>query len=291
MAISPVMDRATHASAVERLLACPTCRAPLRVEDSRIACRAAPEHLDGTLTDDDVVFLGDRSQVSFFDDRHEVMEAGKACEGAWCLCYEHQATAIEPFLRANTTILDVGCGPSLPYRKPDGCFAIGLEASYESIRVNRALDMRVYGTAAALPLPDRSVDTVLCFYSIHHMTGRDVRENWATVGTVFDEFARVLKPGGDLLVCEVSPWRAAWVAQNLLWDAAKKALGPRLDMFFYTERAYRQLGERALPAASFSKQAYGASMLSTFPPAFSVPWLRVPRFLYPFHVNLYRWSV
>jgi ubiquinone/menaquinone biosynthesis C-methylase UbiE len=218
-----------------------------------------------------------------------VMERGKACDGAWCLCYEHQRAAVAPLLRAGSVVLDVGCGPSLPYEKPADCFVIGLDASFHSIRANRVVDLRVYGTAAALPLPGRSVDTIVCFYSVHHMTGANVRENRATAARAFAEFARVLKPGGELLVFEVSPWRPVWQVEKRLWNPARRALGARLDMFFYPAEVYRALGSTAFPGAAHERRVFASSMLSTFPPAFSLPWLRVPRFLYPFDVALYRW--
>jgi ubiquinone/menaquinone biosynthesis C-methylase UbiE len=272
--------------AVQRLLACPACRGPLRASDGALACARCA--FDGLIVEG-VVVVGDRSRASFFDARHGVMEAGKACDGAWCLCYEQQAKVVEPLLRPGSLVLDVGCGPSLPYAKPADCFVIGLDASYDSIRANRSVDLRVYGTAAALPLPDASIDTIVCFYSIHHMTGRNVRENRAIVARVFRELARVLKPGGELLVFEVSPWRPVWHAERRLWDVARRLLGSWLDMFFYPAEAYRALGAAALPGAEHEARTFGASMLDTFPPAFSLPWLRVPRFLYPFHVALYRW--
>jgi len=275
---------------VARRLACPTCHAPLRVNDSTVRCTEERSHLDGLIVDD-VVVLGDRTAISFFDDRHQIMERGKATGGAWCLCCATQARVAAAALRPGAVVLDVGSGPSLPYARPDDCFVIGLESSFESIRVNDAVDMRVYGTAAALPLPDNSVDTIVCFYSMHHMTGRTVAENRATVSRVFREFGRVLKPGGELLIFEVSPWAQAWVAERLLWDRARTLIGERLDMFFYPESEYVAFGARALPDATFSKQVFGVSMLSTFPPAFSLPWLRMPRFLYPFDVYLYRWRL
>jgi SAM-dependent methyltransferase len=285
---SSLVARRPLADDVVRRLACPSCHAALRVDGAAVRCTDDGCHFDGLIVDD-VVVVGDRSAVSFFDARHQIMEQGKACDGAWCLCYELQAKLAESALRPGTVVLDVGCGPSLPYARPDACFVIGLEASYESIRVNDAVDLRVYGTASALPLPTRSVDTILCFYSLHHMTGRTVDENREIALGVFRELGRVVKPGGELLVFEVSPWGPAWSVERSLWNWAKKAIGPRLDMFFYPNQELEELGRRALPDATFSRQVFERSKLSTFPPAFSLPWLHVPRFLYPFDVSLYRW--
>ena len=289
MATSPLTGPSQLAEHVERRLACPDCRSRLRVDEPAIRCTNDACHFDGVIVDG-VVVVGDRSAVSFFDARHQIMEQGKACDGAWCLCYEAQASLVEAIPRPGTVVLDVGCGPSLPYAKPDDCFVIGLEASFESIRVNQGLDLRVYGTATALPLPAASIDTVLCFYSLHHMTGQTIEENRAIVLRAFRELGRVVKPGGELLVFEVSPWEPAWIVERTLWNWAKRAIGARLDMFFYPEREYEAFGREAMPGATFSKHTFVRPMLSAFPPAFSLPWLRVPRFLYPFDVNLYRWQ-
>ena len=49
------------------------------------------------------------------DDRHAMMTAGNAQEGVRCLCYEDQAHVVEPLLKPGALVLDVGCGPTLPY--------------------------------------------------------------------------------------------------------------------------------------------------------------------------------
>lgn len=274
---------------VERLLVCPLCQSSFRVVEDEVRCENASCGFVGLLAHD-VVVLGDHAAPSFFDDRHAMMAAGNAQEGVRCLCYEDQAHVVEPLLRPGALVLDVGCGPTLPYRKPAETFVIGLEASYDSIRANRAVDLRLYGSALEVPLPDRSVDIVLAYYAIHHMTGRSLAENRRNLEVALRELGRVVKPGGELLVFEVSPWRAVWLAEKLLWNTAKSVIGDKLDMCFYPADAYERVGRKTLPDAHFSKQTFRSSLLSTFPPVFSLPWLAIPRFLYPFQVNLYRWS-
>jgi ubiquinone/menaquinone biosynthesis C-methylase UbiE len=237
----------------------------------------------------DVVLLGDRSNLSFFDDKHEVMTTGNQGEGIQCICYEQQAGLVESLFQPGTLVLDVGCGPTLPYEKPSDTFVMGLEASYESIRVNDKVDMRIYGTAAEIPLPDHSIDAVLAFYAVHHMTGQTTIENRQTIARVFREFGRVIKPGGELLIFEVSPWAPIWMAEKLFWNTAKSILGRKLDMFFYSARAYEALGQATLPGAEFSMQPFQIPMTIFFPPVFSLPWLQVPRIMYPMDANLYRW--
>jgi len=281
---------ATHLKdQVERLLVCPRCRAALAVtSDDEVRCQNAACGFAGVLAQD-VVALGDRAATSFFDDRHEVMTAGNGGAGIRCLCYEGQAAVVESLLRPGSLVLDVGCGPTLPYEKPADAFVIGLDASYESIRANRRVDMRIYGSATEVPLPDHSVDVVLAYYAVHHMTGVTMDENRRSLLRVFREFARVVKPGGELVVCEVSPWPLIWLGEKLFWSTARSILGKKLDMCFYPAHVYEAVGQTALPHAQFSRQSFGTSMLSTFPPVFSLPSLQIPRFLYPFDVNLYRW--
>jgi ubiquinone/menaquinone biosynthesis C-methylase UbiE len=271
-----------------RVLVCPRCRNGLTTNGTELSCQNLDCTFRGAIRQD-VVLLGDPSGLSFFDDKHDVMAAGNLRGGVRCLCYDRQASVVESLLRSGIQVLDVGCGPTLPYQKPADTFVIGLEASYESIRVNREVDMRVYGTAAEIPLPDDSVDAVLAYYAVHHMTGQTTDMNRRTIMRVFKEFGRVVKPGGELLVFEVSPWRPFYRAETLIWNQAKAVLGERLDMFFYSARDYETLGRVTLPGTTFSVQSFGSSMLSIFPPVFSLPWLRIPRFLYPFDVNLYRW--
>ncbi|HZO30384.1 MAG TPA: class I SAM-dependent methyltransferase [Chloroflexota bacterium] len=275
---------------VEQLLVCPRCRSWFTVVGNEVRCQDAACGFVGLLTHD-VVVLGDQSAPSFFDDRHAMMTAGNAQEGVRCLCYDHQAQVVEPLLKPGAIVLDVGCGPTLPYTKPADTFVIGLEASYPSIKANRAVDMRLYGSALEIPLPDGAVDAVLAYYAVHHMTGRTVAENRHKLELAFRELGRVVKPGGELLVFEVSPWRPFWIAEKLFWNTAKSVLGDKLDMCFYPADVYEQVGRKAMPHARFSVQSFSTSLLSTFPPAFSLPWLPIPRYLYPFDVALYHWRV
>jgi SAM-dependent methyltransferase len=273
---------------VERLLVCPRCQSPLSIVESELHCTACD--FAGALAHD-VVALGDRSQISFFDDKHQVMAEGNEGEGAQCICYERQADLVEMVLRPGSIVLDVGCGPTLPYEKPSDTFVMGLEASYESIRVNDKVDMRIYGTAAELPFPDHSLDAVLAFYAVHHMTGRNLGENRQTVLRVFREFGRVIKPGGELLVFEVSPWPPFAAVEKVIWNTARSILGRKLDMFFYSARAYQALGRATLPGAAFSMQRFRTPVTTLVAPVFSLPWLQIPSVLYPMNANLYRWRL
>ena len=101
-------------------------------------------------------------------------------------------------------VLDVGCGqgksfrPLIEYFGPQRLIGIDAEqkclqrARREASRESTAIELQ-RGDAAALGLPDASVDLVFCHQTFHHL----VRQEMA-----LREFHRVLKPGGVLLFAE-----------------------------------------------------------------------------------------
>jgi ubiquinone/menaquinone biosynthesis C-methylase UbiE len=269
---------------VESLLACPRCHGRLAARPRGIACTTCG--LRGSI-EDDIVRIGAPADGSYFDDRYQVMQEGNADEGLRCLCYDQQARFIERELAPGMVVLDVGCGPALSYVPPAGSTVIGLDPSRQSLRRNRAVALRVHGTATSLPLPDHCLDAVLCLYSVHHMVGPSVRANRDIVLAAFREFARTLKQGGHLFIFEVRPWWPVWIVEQAVWTGARRLLGPRLDMHFWSASALTALARTAFPAGAAQTVTFRVHPLTTFPPVFSWPWLRVPRFLYPFDAALY----
>jgi SAM-dependent methyltransferase len=273
---------------VERLLVCPRCHATLIVRETEIICQAACGFTGAVVQD--VVIAGDRGNISFFDDKHDVMRQGNEGDGVRCLCYDQQEVLLKGLLRPGAIVVDVGCGGALPYERTAEPFIIGVEPSFESIRANRGVDLRIYGSGAAMPLPDRSVDTVMCLYSIHHMVGATRQFNVSLVQAALREFGRVVKSGGQVLVFEIEPWAPFWYAEKMGWNTARQVLGSKLDMHFWSADALDRLMTAAWPQAKLQQTNFDAPMLSTFPPVFSMPWLKWPRFLYPFNPILLSWS-
>jgi SAM-dependent methyltransferase len=279
----------TTARLIEKYLACPRSHAPLRVEGDQIAC--AESGFIGTIRDEVAVMMP-LDQPSFFDDKFLVMQSGHENEGERTFCYAQQAALLTSYFRPGQVVLDIGCGPSLPYSKPEGAFVIGLEPSFRSVRVNQQVDLRVCGSATAIPLTDSSVDIVICFYSIHHMVGATKAETAENVANAFREFGRVLKPQGILFVFEMTPITPfAWF-QALVWNQLRRAAPGKLDMYFWSAKSLSALAEKNLPRHTLLEKIYfETSIFTTFPPAFNFPWFRVPRLIYPLDAKLYKWRV
>lgn len=127
-----------------------------------------------------------------------------------------ETTALGSFLEPLTqdsTILDAGCGggePVLTRLTDHTRQAIGMDLSGGQLeRAQRAAPAAalVRGDMATLPIKDDALDAVLAYHSLIHVPGDEHR-------TVIDEFARVLRPGGRLLVSE-GP--GEWQGTNLDW--------------------------------------------------------------------------
>jgi len=97
-------------------------------------------------------------------------------------------------------VLDAGCGAGVPVAARllgAGLEVVGVDLAVTQLDRARRLGGRlrvVQGDLAALPLPDRSVDGVVSFYAVIHVPRDDHPR-------VFDEFRRVLRPGGCALLC------------------------------------------------------------------------------------------
>ncbi|MGD8207631.1 MAG: class I SAM-dependent methyltransferase [Thiohalocapsa sp.] len=106
-------------------------------------------------------------------------------------------------LRSGQTVLDCASGTGVIAAHaqalvgPDGQ-VIALDPSVPMLAeaVGRGVRQPVAAIAERLPLPDDSVDLVAIGYALRHV---------ADLGIAFAELARVLRPGGRLLILEMVP--------------------------------------------------------------------------------------
>ena len=272
---------------IQKHLACLQCKGVLTAADGRYRCPGCDRAYDYS---DGVFFAKESKAAHYFDAAHQVMQVGNQSHEIATLCYTEQSRLAVEMIRPGDVVLDIGCGPTINYEKPTDCVLIGMDPSFESIRANKALDIRIFGGAENAPLADRSVDRIFLFYSIHHMVGKTVEENAANLAASLRECGRVMRENGTLTVFDMSPWWPAWQAQKLGWNAARGALEDKLDMFFWRDSALQRLAETVIAAKSFSSHKFKVSPFLMFPPAFGLPNFKVPRFLYPFDVMMYKWT-
>ena len=117
---------------------------------------------------------------------------------------DEEQKALSSFLKKLSTelrVLDAGCGggePVLHELSSQSQQAIGLDFSaqqLEKAQLNAPEARLLRGDMTRLPLPDSTVDAVLAYHSLIHVPAGEHQ-------AVIDEFARVLRPGGRLLVSE-----------------------------------------------------------------------------------------
>jgi len=274
----------TIEQSVRQLLVCPECHEPLIVQGARITCPASG--FEGGIRDG-VVMAMDQRAASFFDDKYEVMQRGHQDHNEWDFCYRQQVQLLEKYLRPGMLVVDVGCGPWLPYQKK-GSFVIGLDSSFPSVRSNQDVDLRIFGSAVRMPMPDRSVDLAVCFYSLHHMVGETRAETQGVVTQAFMEFGRVIKPGGYLFVFEMTPMKPAAMLQRLAWDSMRRLLGRKLDMHFWAADFFERILQDTVAQAVLERVYFQSSLTTIIRPAFALPSLKLYRFLYPLAPKLYK---
>jgi len=239
---------------------------------------------------DAVFFAREKRAAHYFDAAHQIMQTGNESPEISALCYSQQSRLAIGMIKPGDVVVDIGCGPSIHYEKPRDCVLIGIDPSFESIRANQSLDIRIFGGAESAPLADKSVDRLFLFYSIHHMIGQSVEENRENLSATLHECNRMIRKQGSIVIFDMSPWWPAWQLQCLAWNQARSVLGDKLDMFFWRKSALKKLAAPILSAREFTSCTFQVSPLLTFPPIFSIPSLKVPRFLYPFDVNMYHWQ-
>lgn len=112
-------------------------------------------------------------------------------------------------LKPGMAVLDVGCGTGMTAGLareivgPTGR-VVGVDPSAEMIAVARdkgRLDHAILGTAQALPVLDARFDFLTMTFALRHVG--DLR-------ATFEEYLRALKPGGRVLILEISTPSSGW---------------------------------------------------------------------------------
>ncbi|HEX2295062.1 MAG TPA: ubiquinone/menaquinone biosynthesis methyltransferase [Actinomycetota bacterium] len=99
--------------------------------------------------------------------------------------------------RRGDLVLDVACGTGDFCRALEkrGHRVVGVDFSMGMLRAARTAAPLLQGDALRLPFRDGTVDGVTCGFALRNVTD---------VGELFDEIARVVRPGGRIALLEVS---------------------------------------------------------------------------------------
>lgn len=133
--------------------------------------------------------------------------------------------------RPGERIVDIGCGSSRILRDLPG--AIGVDVSFRKLRyMGRYGIPLVQGSIFALPFADRSADVIVCSEVIEHVPAGPIP---------FAEMARVLRPGGRLILGTPDYGRRSW--RIFEWLYRKLAPGGYADEHI-TRYTHGELVER-----------------------------------------------
>lgn len=138
--------------------------------------------------------------------------------GSW---YRHQALR-RAGLAKGMQVVDVGMGTGLVSREilkitGEPARLIGVDPSagmMKEAKFDTPVECRV-GRAESIPVPDASADFVVMGYALRHI---------ADFAAAAAEFRRVLKPGGRLLILEITRAESAW--GNVLLKAYMRGAVP-----------------------------------------------------------------
>jgi len=138
-------------------------------------------------------------------------------------------------VRPGDLVLDLACGTGdfSELARARGARVIGLDFAREMLRGAAIRELDVHftnGDAERLPLADASVDVVTCGFALR---------NFVSLEEVFQEMARVLKPGGRIAILEVDRPASTLVrvGHSLYFDRFVPLLGGLLS----DREAYRYL--------------------------------------------------
>ncbi|MGJ9412774.1 SAM-dependent methyltransferase [Aeromicrobium sp. CF4.19] len=153
------------------------------------------------------LILGDELHYGVFEQGDESLEAGTAALTRHMIGAARLGSPQGP--PPGSRVLDVGCGTGAPARRlatEHGVDVVGITTSRVGVQTARALSAEQGIDAVSFEqrdgtdnaFPDSSFDVVWVMESAHLMRDREA---------LVSECARVLRPGGRMVLCDILRWR------------------------------------------------------------------------------------
>ena len=143
--------------------------------------------------------------------------------------------------------------------------------------------------ARDIPFAEASFDHLVFPLVLHHIADGSARRARANVARAVDQAYRVLGDGGTLWISEFSlPW-AVYSLQHVLAPATRlvlSAAGIPMPIMHTADFYVRVLSERGFDPTVHRIHAEDARASDLIRPVIGLPWLRVPRMLYPLRTVL-----
>lgn len=137
----------------------------------------------------------------------------------------------------------------------------------------------------ALAFGSGSFDHVVLPLVLHHIAGSTASSARSNVEGVLREVARVLKPGGKVWISELCPSRGVYMVERAAAPLTRTLLGIADVPFVVMHSAhfYKQVLEQLDFRNVKVDRVRSADAKATdwLQPVDGIPWLRVPRFLFP----------
>lgn len=131
------------------------------------------------------------------------------------------ARLVGQHITPRTRVLDAGCGRGgvIELYWEEVRQAVGVDTDLASLTDHRCLTQLVQGSLAELPFPAACFDLVVCSWVVEHLSRPDA---------VFKELARVLRPGGHLVLLAPNAWNYVTLVQRMVPGRFQRWLARRI---------------------------------------------------------------
>jgi SAM-dependent methyltransferase len=191
------------------LLSCPRCLGQLGSGDRTLSCFSCgtqyeihggipvlmPEGID-------LEHIAEEEKLGLLMTDAPDSEKDALSEEQWRFSKQEYWDFVRERIGAGKTIVNLGCGIDTAFlnlAEGNTLVAFDLMCSLlERLRDEYGSALNVAGAVQALPFRDSAFDAICCIDLIHHEPER--------LPGMFDSFARILKPGGQLFLMDINAW-------------------------------------------------------------------------------------